>query len=465
VEKTRTETDSLGPVEVPIEAYYGAQTARSLLNFDIGSEKMPLGVVHALALVKKAAARTNARLGVLSSQKAELVGRAADDVLCGALDAHFPLVVWQTGSGTQSNMNVNEVLAGRANELAGHQRGGKSPVHPNDDVNKGQSSNDVFPAAMHVAAVQTFYSRFAPGVERLRSALALRSEHFHGIVKVGRTHLMDATPVTFGQEFSGHEAQVHQGLERAKMACDACLALPLGGTAVGTGLNAHPDFGAECVRDVALLTSHPFRPSENRFADMAAHDALVALSGALRGLAVALVKVANDIRWSASGPRAGLGELTLPENEPGSSIMPGKANPTQAEALIMVCAQVMGNDAAVVFGGASGNFQLNVCKPLIIRNVLHSLELLGDACASFAARCVEGIEVNVTRARHHLNESLMLVTALSPLVGYDTAAKVAHEAYEKGITLKEAALSMGILDEATFDAVVDPQKMIGPEGD
>jgi len=460
---TRTEIDSLGGIEVPSDAYYGAQTARSLLNFDIGGERMPIEVIHALALVKKCAAKANAKLGLLDDNKRELIERAADEVLQGKHDSQFPLVVWQTGSGTQTNMNVNEVIAGRANELSTGIRGGKSPIHPNDDVNKAQSSNDAFPAAMQIAAALAVRDRLAPGVDRLLRALDVKARAFEKIVKLGRTHLMDATPITLGQEFSGHAAQVCHGLARVCAAAKDCLPLPLGGTAVGTGLNAHPGFSALCTEAIAAHTGLAFHVAPNRFERMAAHDDLVHLSGTLRTLATALTKIANDIRWSASGPRGALGELTLPENEPGSSIMPGKVNPTQGEAMVMACAQVMGNDVAVTLGGAAGNFQLNVCKPLIARNVLHSIALLGDACRSFAARCIEGTEPNEKRIAHHLNDSLMLVTALNPHVGYDAAARIAHEAHEKGTSLKDAAVALGLLTAERFDALVDVRKMTSNE--
>ncbi len=461
----RVETDSLGAVEVPADKYYGAQTARALRHFPIGEERMPLAVVRALTLIKRAAAETNRDLGLLSEEKACWIVQAADEVLAGRWDDHFPLSVWQTGSGTQTNMNVNEVLANRANELAGAPLGGKAPVHPNDDVNKGQSSNDVFPAAMHIAAVRALEEDLLPALRGLRETLEAKAEAFSGVVKIGRTHLMDATPLTLGQEFSGYVAQTAQAIERLEVLRPPLYELPLGGTAVGTGLNAHPGFGVRAVARIAEATGRPFTPARNRFAALAAHDALVGLSGGLKALAAALMKIANDLRWLGSGPRCGLGELRLPANEPGSSIMPGKVNPTQCEAMTMVCVQVMGNDAAVAFAGASGNFELNVFKPVIIRNVLHSLRLLADACGSFRERCVAGVVPNEERIKELLDRSLMLVTALSPHIGYDRAALVAEKAHAEGLTLKEAAAALGIVTPERFDELVRPDTMTHPRGD
>ena len=458
--QTRTESDSMGNIEVPCDVYYGAQTARSLQFFSIGKELMPFDVVLALARIKWAAAKANASLKLLSSEKCLLICTAAQEVLDLKLNAQFPLSVWQTGSGTQSNMNVNEVIANRANELAGQTKGGKTPVHPNDDVNKGQSSNDVFPAAMHLAAVQVVTEHFIPRVSRLIQTLQKKQLEFADVIKIGRTHLMDATPITLGQEISGSVQQLEHGLERVQRALADCLSLPLGGTAVGTGVNTHPEFASQCVAELRILTTFPFVVASNRFAEMAAHDALVTLSSCLKNVAVSLVKIAHDVRLSASGPRAGIAEFLLPKNEPGSSIMPGKVNPTQVEALFMVCAQVIGNDTAVSWGGASGHFQLNVAKPLIIKNVLQSAQLLGDAALSFAQHCIEGLQLDHKMINAHVQNSLMLVTALSPHVGYDKAAQVAHEAHSKNISLKQATLNLGFLTAEQFDAAVDVRKMI-----
>jgi len=459
----RIETDSMGEIKVPTDKYYGAQTARSLMNFKIGGERMPDELIRAFGILKKAAALVNRDLGILPAEKADLIVKAADEVIEGKLHDHFPLVVWQTGSGTQSNMNVNEVISNRAIELAGGVMGSKKPIHPNDDVNKAQSSNDTFPAAMHIAAVEEIYRNLIPGVTKLRDALAKKSEEFKDIIKIGRTHLMDATPLTLGQEFSGYVQQLTNGLERIDAALPRLYELALGGTAVGTGLNTHPQFAVKSAEKIAELTGKKFITGRNKFEGLAAHDALVEFSGVLKTLAASLMKIANDVRWLGSGPRCGIGELNLPENEPGSSIMPGKVNPTQSEAMTMVCAQVFGNDVAVNFGGAMGNFELNVFKPVIIFNVLQSIRLIGDACVSFTDNCVVGIEANTTNIKKNLDNSLMLVTALNPHIGYDNAAKVAKKAHKEHKTLKQAVAELGLLTEEKFDEVVRPEKMIGPK--
>ena len=459
--ETRTERDSFGPIEVPAARLWGAQTQRSLETFRIGEERMPLALVHALALVKKAVALANAELGVLEERKAKAIVAAADEVLAGRHDGEFPLVVWQTGSGTQTNMNVNEVLANRASELLGGPRGEKRLVHPNDDVNRGQSSNDVFPTAMHVAAATAVRRELLPAVADLRDVLRRKAGAFADVVKIGRTHLMDATPLTLGQEVSGWVAQLTNAIERVEAALPHVFELALGGTAVGTGLNAHPGLAARAAARLAELTGLPFVTAPNTFEALAAHDALVSLHGALKALAVALTKVANDVRWLASGPRCGIGEITIPENEPGSSIMPGKVNPTQCEALLMLCAQVMGNDVAVTVGGAGGVFELNVAKPLIAANVLRSARLLADGCRSFRLHCAEGIEPDRERIAAHLARSLMLVTALSPHVGYDAAARIAKDAHEKGLSLRESALALGLVTAEQFDEWVRPERMVG----
>ena len=463
-QRFRTETDSMGPIEVPADRYWGAQTQRSLHHFSIGEDRFTRPLVRALGILKKAAALTNAELGTLSEDKARLIVRAADEVIAGTLDDHFPLRVWQTGSGTQSNMNANEVIANRAIELAAGEIGSKKPIHPNDHVNRGQSSNDTFPTAMHVAAAEEVVHHLKPSVEALRDTLAAKSAAFAGIVKIGRTHLQDATPLTLGQEFSGYAAQLDQALAAVDATLPRVYELALGGTAVGTGLNTHEDFAVRSAAKIAELTGLPFVTAPNKFAALAAHDALVGLHGALKVLACALMKIANDVRWLASGPRCGIGELTIPENEPGSSIMPGKVNPTQSEALTMVCGQVLGNDVAVNVGGMSGNFELNVFKPLIIHNVLHSIRLLGDSCRNFREFCAEGIEPNREKIDRNLNESLMLVTALNPHVGYDNSAKIAKKAHKDGTTLKAAAVELGLVTAEQFDAWVDPSKMTGPGG-
>jgi fumarate hydratase, class II len=463
-EGSRTETDSMGPVEVPADRYWGAQTQRSLHHFSIGEDRMPIEVVRAFGILKKAGALVNLELGRLPKDKADLIVAAADEVAEGQLDDHFPLFVWQTGSGTQSNMNANEVIANRAIELAGGQMGSKSPIHPNDDVNMSQSSNDTFPTAMHIAAARTVHDRLLPAVRALREALAARAEEWADIVKIGRTHLQDAVPLTLGQEFSGYVAQLDADLRRLVEALPDLYELAIGGTAVGTGLNAPPGFGRAAAGKIAELTGLPFREAENPFAALAAHDGMVHAHGAVRTLAVSLMKIANDIRWLGSGPRSGLGELELPENEPGSSIMPGKVNPTQSEALIMVCVQVFGNDVAVTMAGSQGNFELNVFKPVIVRNFLHSVSILADACRTFREFCVDGLRPNRERIAELVGRSLMLVTALTPRIGYDKAAEIAKKAHQEGISLKEAALALGYLTEAEYDEAVRPERMVGPDG-
>ncbi len=458
----RIERDTMGEMKVPADRYYGCQTARSLVNFRIGGEKMPAELIRALTFVKKAAALVNRDLGRLPENLCGAICQAADEVLSGKLADHFPLVIWQTGSGTQTNMNVNEVIANRAIELLGGAMGSKSPVHPNDHVNMSQSSNDVFPAAMHIAAVEQLERRLIPALESLRRALDEKAKAFQDIIKVGRTHLMDATPLTLGQEFSGYAQQVAYGIARVDSVLPKLCELALGGTAVGTGLNAPKGFAEQAAAKIAELTGLPFVTAPNKFEALAAHDALVMAHGALKTLAVSLMKIANDVRWLGSGPRAGLGELALPENEPGSSIMPGKVNPTQCEAVTMVAAQVLGNDTAVNVAGASGNFELNVFKPVIIFNVLQSIRLLADAADSFREHCVEGVQANEARIAEHLGNSLMLVTALNRVIGYDNAAKIAKAAHANGTTLKEEAVRLGLLSAEDFDRVVNPAKMLGP---
>ena len=453
----------MGDIEVPADKYWGAQTERSLRHFSIGEDRMPVEIVRALGLLKKAAALVNGELGFLPKDKADLIVRAADEVVEGELDEHFPLYVWQTGSGTQSNMNANEVIANRAIALARGELGSKRPIHPNDDVNMSQSSNDTFPTAMHVAAVQAIVHGMLPSVHALRDALQGKSEEFAGIVKIGRTHLQDAVPLTLGQEFSGYVAQLDADIDRIEQALPSLYELAIGGTAVGTGLNAPPGFGRAVAARIAQLTGLPFTSAANPFSALAAHDAMVAAHGAIRTLAVSLMKIANDIRWLGSGPRSGLGELSLPENEPGSSIMPGKVNPTQSEALTMVCCQVLGNDVAIAVAGSQGNFELNVFKPVIIRNFLHSTRILTDACATFREFCVEGIQPNRERIAELVDRSLMLVTALSPKIGYDKAAAIAKKAHREGTTLKEAAMSLGFLTEQEYEELVRPERMVGPE--
>jgi fumarate hydratase, class II len=458
---TRTETDSFGPIEVPSDSYWGAQTQRSIENFPFGPrELMPAEIVHALGFVKQAAARVNAREG-LDANLAEAIQQAAGEVARGEHDDQFPLVIWQTGSGTQSNMNANEVIAGRANEILTGQRGGKSPVHPNDHVNRGQSSNDSFPTAMHVAAARSVHDRLIPALNTIHRRLREQAEAWDGFVKIGRTHLQDATPLTLGQEFSGYAYQVEASIARVQAVLPRIYQLAQGGTAVGTGLNAPKGFGEKFAAQIASLTRLPFETAPNKFEALASHDSLVELSGVLNVIAVSLTKIANDIRLLGSGPRCGLGELRLPENEPGSSIMPGKVNPTQAESLTMIAAQVMGNHVAVTIGGLQGHMELNVFKPLIGANVIRSINLLSDGMESFTARCLDGMEPDDRRIAELMNKSLMLVTALAPEIGYDNAAKIAKYAHEKGLTLKEAGLELGLVDEPTFDRVVRPENMLG----
>jgi fumarate hydratase class II len=459
---TRTESDSFGPIEVDAEHYWGAQTQRSLANFAIGNETMPLPLIYGLATIKKAAALVNAELGLLPSNLATLIVNAADEVLAGTHDDEFPLSVWQTGSGTQSNMNVNEVIAGRANELAGGPRGGKSPVHPNDHVNMSQSSNDTFPTAMHIAAAQRVEEHLLPSVAALRATLDGKACAFADIVKVGRTHLQDATPLTLGQEISGWVAQLDHGLDAVRSSLRKIYELAIGGTAVGTGLNAHPEFAERVAHRIATLTGRPFVSAPNKFQALASHDAILDLHGTLRTQAASLTKIANDVRWLASGPRSGIGEITIPENEPGSSIMPGKVNPTQCEAMTMVAARVLGNDVTIGIAGSSGNFELNVFKPVIIYSLLQSIDLLGDVCESFDEHCARGIEPNRAEITSKMQRSLMLVTALAPHIGYDKAAKVAKHAHASGSTLREAALSLGYVTGEDFDRWVKPEEMVGP---
>jgi fumarate hydratase, class II len=460
--KTRIETDSMGSMEVPADRYYGAQTARSLVHFNIGRDLMPPEIIRGMGILKKAAALVNRDLGKLSEEKCKLIAQAADEVIAGKLDDHFPLHVWQTGSGTQSNMNANEVISNRAIEIAGGEMGSKKPVHPNDDVNMSQSSNDTFPTAMSIAAAIELSDKLIPEVERLRDAFEAKRREFAPIVKIGRTHLQDATPLTLGQEFSGYVALLEADLVRLKLVLPGLHELAIGGTAVGTGLNAHPEFGERAARSIAELTGHPFTSHPNKFAALSAHDELVMASGALKTLAASLMKIANDIRWLGSGPRCGLGELSLPENEPGSSIMPGKVNPTQCEALTMVCVQVMGNDAAIGFAGSQGNFELNVFKPVMIFNFLHSVRLLADASRSFVEHCVCGIEVNRPVIASYVKNSLMLVTALNPKIGYDNSAKIAKAAHQEGTSLREAAIKLNLLTGEEFDQLVVPERMTRP---
>ena len=459
---TRVETDSMGPIEVPADKYYGAQTMRSRKNFKIGGERMPIEVVHAFGILKKAAAITNRELDNLDQDICDLIVRAADEIIEGTLDDHFPLVVWQTGSGTQSNMNVNEVISNRAIQLAGGEMGSKKPVHPNDHVNRSQSSNDTFPTAMHIAAVIEIEDRLLPRVRILRDTLQQKSEAFADIVKIGRTHLQDATPLTLGQEISGWVSQIDHALDAIEATLPQLRELALGGTAVGTGLNTHPQYAQRVAAKIAELTRKKFVSAPNKFAALAAHDAFVGTSGALKQLAVGLMKIANDVRWLSSGPRSGIGEIRIPENEPGSSIMPGKVNPTQCEALTMVCTQVMGNDATIGIAGSQGNFELNVYKPVMAYNLLQSVGLLGDATQSFNDNCAIGIEPNIDTIDDKLQRSLMLVTALNPSIGYDNAAKVAKHAYKNDTTLREAAIELGLLTGEQFDEAIKPEEMVGP---
>nr|WP_315180237.1 class II fumarate hydratase [uncultured Cardiobacterium sp.] len=460
---TRTEHDTMGDVQVPSEAYWGAQTQRSYQNFKIGGEILPKPVIYAMALIKKAAAQTNAGLGRIQQEQADLIVRAADDVLAGKLDTQFPLVVWQTGSGTQSNMNMNEVLANRANELAGTGLAAYKPVHPNDHVNHAQSTNDSFPTAIHVAAAQEINRLLIPAVKKLRDTLDKKAKEFAPIVKIGRTHLQDATPLTLGQEFSGYVSQLDHGLTRLQDALQGLYELPLGGTAVGTGLNSHPDYAVKVAKQLADLSGLPFVTAPNKFEALGGRDAAVFASGALKTLAASLNKIANDVRWLASGPRCGLGEIKIPENEPGSSIMPGKVNPTQCEALSMVCCQVFGNDVTINFAGASGNFELNVYMPVIAYNLLQSIRLLGDACNSFNDHCAVGIEPVPEKIDYFLHHSLMLVTALNRKIGYENAAKVAKTAYKNDKSLRETAIELGLLSGEEFDELVKPEEMVHPK--
>ncbi len=459
---TRTETDSMGPIEVPADRYYGAQTARSLIHFNIGRDIMPREITRSFGILKKACALVNRDLGKLAEDKCKLITQAADEVIAGKLDEHFPLRVWQTGSGTQSNMNANEVISNRAIEIAGGQMGSKKPVHPNDDVNMSQSSNDTFPTAMSIAAATELEQTLLPQVKSLRDALDAKRREFDGIVKIGRTHLQDATPITLGQEFSGYVALLDANIERLKQTLPGLRALAVGGTAVGTGLNAHPEFGERAAKKISELTNQPFTSHPNKFAALSAHDEFIMASGALKSLAAALMKIANDLRWLASGPRCGLGELNLPENEPGSSIMPGKVNPTQCEAMTMVCVQVMGNDAAIGFAGSQGNFELNVFKPVIVFNFLHSVRLMADACHSFVEHCVEGITVNRDQIDSYVKNCLMLVTALNQKIGYDNAAKIAKTAHKEGANLRDTAIKLGLLSGEDFDKAVVPERMTRP---
>jgi fumarate hydratase class II len=461
---TRTETDSMGEIDVPANRYYGAQTARSLIYFDIGTETMPREIIRGMGILKKASAMVNAELGLLPENIKDLICQAADEVIEGKLDEHFPLRVWQTGSGTQSNMNSNEVIANRAIEIAGGTIGSKDPVHPNDHVNKGQSSNDTFPTAMHIAAVERIRDALIPSISTLADSFRKKANEFQDIIKIGRTHLMDATPLTLGQEFSGYTTQLEYALDRINGCMPRMYQIALGGTAVGTGLNSHKDFAVKVARQIADLTQCPFVTAPNKFESLAAHDAIVETSGVLKTIACSLMKIANDIRWLGSGPRCGIGEIVLPANEPGSSIMPGKVNPTQSEAMTMVAAQVIGNDTAINVGGCSGNFELNVFKPVMIYNLLQSIRLLADSCRSFNDHCVVGIEPNKTQIEKHLKSSLMLVTALNPHIGYDNAAKVAKKAYQDNSTLKEAAAALNMLTPEEFDEKVRPENMIGPKG-
>lgn len=457
----RSETDSMGEIEVAAEKYWGAQTERSLLHFNIGDDRMPRSMIRALGILKKAAALVNADLGKLPADKLRLIETACDEVIAGKLDEHFPLRVWQTGSGTQTNMNANEVISNRAIELAGGVLGSKRPIHPNDDVNMSQSSNDTFPTAMYIAGAEQLQA-LIPAIEEVYEAINAKAEEFKDVVKIGRTHLQDATPLTVGQEMSGWASLIARDIERLNLAQPGLFDLAIGGTAVGTGLNSHPEFGERAARKIAELTGLPFKSHPNKFAALSAHDEIVFASGALKTLASSLMKIANDIRWLASGPRCGLGELVLPENEPGSSIMPGKVNPTQSEAMTMVCVQVFGNDAAITFAGSQGNFELNVFKPVMIHNLLHSIRLLHDAAHGFVAYCIAGIELNRKQIDEHLRGSLMLVTALNPHIGYDKAAQVAKHAHKQQISLRQSAIDLGYLSGEEFDRLVKPEEMTHP---
>jgi len=458
---TRRETDSMGAIEVPADRYWGAQTQRSLIHFSIGDDRMPKAVYHAYGYVKKAAAVVNGRDGRLPGWMAQLIERVADEVIAGQLDENFPLYVWQTGSGTQSNMNVNEVISNRAIQLAGGQLGSKTPVHPNDHVNMGQSSNDTFPTAMHIAAVQAVHVRLLPSVQALQQAIQAKARQWRDIVKIGRTHLEDAVPLTVGQEWSGYAHQLTQAMDRITASAEGLYELAAGGTAVGTGLNAPAGFGEAIAAEIADLTGQPFRTAANKFAAQGGLDAMVGASAGLRALAVPLMKIANDIRWLASGPRCGISELILPANEPGSSIMPGKVNPTQCEAMVMVCIQVLSEDGAIAFAGSQGNFELNAMRPVIINNFLHAATILADACAKLRQYCIEGTELNRDQIGTYVNRSLMLVTALSPVIGYDKASAIAHQANDQGTTLRDAALASGYINGKDFDRIVDPAAMTG----
>jgi len=458
---TRRETDSMGAIDVPADRYWGAQTQRSLIHFSIGDDRMPKAVYHAYGYVKKAAAIVNGREGRLPRWKADLIARVCDEVIAGKLDEHFPLYVWQTGSGTQSNMNTNEVISNRAIQLVGGELGSKSPVHPNDDVNMAQSSNDTFPTAMNIAALREIHEHLLPAVQALQQAVAAKAKQWQDVVKIGRTHLEDAVPLTVGQEWSGYAHQLREGIDRLTTPAQGLYELAIGGTAVGTGLNAPPRFGEAVAAEIASLTGQPFRTATNKFAAEGSLDAMVAASTGLRALAVPLMKIANDIRWLASGPRCGLAELVLPANEPGSSIMPGKVNPTQCEAMVMVCIQVLSEDGAIAFAGTQGNFELNAMRPIIINNFLHSARILGDGCTKLRQYCIEGTELNREQIHNYVNRSLMLVTALSPVIGYDKASAIAHKANREGTTLREAALASGYITGEDFDRIVDPSAMVG----
>jgi fumarate hydratase class II len=460
--QTRIESDSMGKIEVAADRYYGAQTARSLIHFDIGRDTMPPELIRAFGILKKAAALVNQDLGKLPADKARLIVQAADEVIAGQLDDHFPLHIWQTGSGTQTNMNANEVISNRAIEISGGVMGSKKPIHPNDDVNMSQSSNDTFPTAMHIAAASRVKETLIPAVSRLRDAIDAKAKEFQNVVKIGRTHLMDATPLTVGQELSGWVSLLDRDVVRLHQVLPGLYDLAIGGTAVGTGLNAHPEFAERAAKKIAELTGLPFHSHPNKFAALSAHDEIVFASGALKTLGASLMKIANDVRWLASGPRAGFGEITLPENEPGSSIMPGKVNPTQSEAMTMVVVQVFGNDAAIGFAGSQGNFQLNVYKPVMIHNFLNSVRLLTDACRSFTDHCIVGLKINEARIKENVENSLMLVTALTPKIGYDKAAEIAHNAHHGNLSLREAALKLGYLSEKEFDELVRPENMTHP---
>ncbi len=461
-QKTRTESDSMGDITVPDNRYWGAQSQRSLHNFAIGRETMPVELIHALGVLKKAAALTNQELGKLSKEKAALICKASDEVISGQLDDHFPLKIWQTGSGTQTNMNSNEVIANRAIEIAGGVVGSKQPIHPNDDVNMSQSSNDTFPTAMHIACAGMIVDKLIPAVKSLRECLHEKAKTFADIIKIGRTHLQDAVPLTLGQEFSAYVTQLDHSLNAIEQALPHLYLLAIGGTAVGTGLNTHPEFADKAAAHISRLTGLPFISAPNKFSALAAHDEIVLVSGSLKTLAAALMKIANDVRWLASGPRCGIGEITIPANEPGSSIMPGKVNPTQSEAMTMVCVQVFGNDAAIGFAGSQGNFELNVFKPVMVYNLIQSIYLLSDACESFEKHCVTGISANQDKIQHYLNHSLMLVTALNPVIGYDKAASIAKTAYADNSSLKEACLKLGYLSKEEFDKAIDPSNMVKP---